>query len=463
MLEYNVKNKINNVLENKHNLLKLALMSGVGISLLVFIFGFFNISPIYSPFIFLLLVLLLSKIEIGIYLMAFFLPVIAFDFSLGGLLIPLIDLLSLVVLVVFFLKLTMERRLHEIKYPHLIPFLSFFLLAIVSSLSSPNISDSIWYSFRWILFFYLAYIVLPFNIIKNKKILKNTLISFSLSALFIAGMGVQSILSQDWLNTLARVKPVLFFGYYPIGDNQNLIVETLLPGIFVLLSLKYFTKNKKSKRALDALALFIGIILLLTFSRGAWLVLFLSSTIGALIYYQKNILKYLVPLFVSIIILFPLAFYMITLQTEYSIGIGSNQSRFLLTEIAIKEFKANPLIGKGTGEYLNSVSSSIRFRAKHGDPVDSHGIIQKIMLENGFLGLLAFTFFILAIFISLFKILRKKEYLSLYLPILVAASSVFAFEFFNTSYYKGKLWFLIALALATASLIEENKIYEKKN
>lgn len=449
--------------EGKKNLLIPVVLLGIVAIMPFFVFDFMSTPVLFAPYVFLLFAMVFIKIEIGIYLMAFFLPVIAFDFSLGSLLIPFIDLVSLMVLIVFFLKLTLERKLHNINFPHAVPFIGFFLVALVSAYFSPNVFDSIWYAFRWILFFYLAYVVLPFNVINNKKILKNTLISFSLSVLFLTGMGVQSILSQDWLNTLARVKPVLFFGYYPIGDNQNLMVETLLPGIFILLSLKYFTKNKENKKILEALALFVVIILLLTFSRGAWLVLLLSSILGAIVFYQKNILKFLIPFFVVLLFIFPLLFYMVSLQTEYSIGIGSNQSRLLLTEIAVKEFKANPLIGKGTGEYLNSVSSNIRFRAKHGDPVDSHGFIQKIMLENGALGLLTFTFFVLAIYSTLLKTIKQRNYISLYLPILIAATSVFAFELFNTSYYKGKLWFLIALALATAKLIEENKIYEKKN
>lgn len=427
----------------------------------VLLFSFLDIPLFVSVFALIFFIIIFVKIEWGVYLMAFSLPLINWNFNYSGMEIPFIDLLSILVFFIYFLQRFLARNFDNIKKPHFFSFFAFFLVAILSSLFSQNISTSIWYSIRWILFFYIVYLVLPYNVIKNEKILKNTLVAFSASVLLVSLMGLISILSQDWTSTLARVRPVSIFGIFPIGENQNLIVETLLPGIFILLALKNWYKKDFENKIINILVLFVGAILLLTFSRGAWLSLFFVGFLSAIIYYGKNIFKFLMPLILVFLILLPVIWYMVNLQTTYNVGTTSNKSRLLLTEIAWDGFRDSPIFGKGSGEYINIVAQNIRFRANYGDPVDSHGFLQKILIENGGLGLLAFLIFVMGIFKKYFEVFKSRFAIGLYLPITAAASSIFIFELFNTSYYKGKLWFVVALALVAVNLIEEKKIYEK--
>ena len=52
----------------------------------------------------------------------------------------------------------------------------------------------------------------------------------------------------------------------------------------------------------------------------------------------------------------------------------------------------------------------------------------------------------------------------MYLYLVLAGTSVFIFELFNTSYYKGKLWLPIAIALVGANiLINKEKNEKQKN
>ena len=428
---------------------------------LVLLSSFLNIPFYLIAITVLFFVVMLHRLEYGIYLIAFFLPVINWNFEYVGLRVPFIDLLAVSVFFIYFIQKFLARKYGDIDFVHLFSFSFFFLATVLSAFFSDNVFSSIWYSLRWILFFYLVYIVLPVNIIKSEKILKNTLIFFSFSVLLVSLMGIFSIFSQDWIHTLARVKPMSIFGIFPIGENQNLMVETLLPGIFILVSLKYWTKEEVLKRFLNLLILFVGLVLLLTFSRGAWLSLFLVSFFSAIIYYKNKFIKFLMPLFLILIVAIPLILYMINLQTTYDVGTSSNQSRILLSEISWDGFKNNPILGKGTGEYFNIVAQNIRFRTNYGEPVDSHGVMQKILVENGLLGVFAFIIFILAIYKSFFEIFKSRKFIEIYLPLIGAASSLFIFELFNTSYYKGKLWFVVALAIVSIKLIQDKKIYEK--
>jgi O-antigen ligase len=102
----------------------------------------------------------------------------------------------------------------------------------------------------------------------------------------------------------------------------------------------------------------------------------------------------------------------------------------------------------------------VRFRAKFGDPLESHGIIQKVMAENGALGLIGFVMFVILIFKYMYQgLMKMQKYDLLYLYLVLAGVSVFIFEIFNTSYYKGKLWFPIAIALVGVNIYLEKEKY----
>jgi hypothetical protein len=48
-----------------------------------------------------------------------------------------------------------------------------------------------------------------------------------------------------------------------------------------------------------------------------------------------------------------------------------------------------------------------------------------------------------------------------FLPIIFGAIGITIMEFFNTSYYKGKMWLPIALGLAAVNLIREKERQKK--
>jgi hypothetical protein len=60
------------------------------------------------------------------------------------------------------------------------------------------------------------------------------------------------------------------------------------------------------------------------------------------------------------------------------------------------------------------------------------------------------------IFWNLFKALKiYKAEAQFLLPLSVAALGGFIYQWFNTSYYKGKLWVPLAVALAAMNLLQQ--------
>jgi O-antigen ligase len=148
------------------------------------------------------------------------------------------------------------------------------------------------------------------------------------------------------------------------------------------------------------------------------------------------------------------------LQSQFSIGVSSTENRWLLSQIAVKAWQQEPFLGQGSGIFYRLVEENIRFRAKYGDPLDSHGVGQKILAENGILGIFSFAAFCLAIFLSLHKgvvYLKGKKEFHLALLLSLGALAGFVFQLFNTSYYKGKMWLPIALALVTINIFTTKK------
>jgi O-antigen ligase len=126
----------------------------------------------------------------------------------------------------------------------------------------------------------------------------------------------------------------------------------------------------------------------------------------------------------------------------------------LLTQIAGRAFLNHPAFGYGSGAFVTLVGDNIRFGANYGDPLDSHGIWQKIIAENGFFGVLTFLIFITLLFRQLYRAIKKyRAEAGLLLPLAVGALGGFVYQCFNTSYYKGKLWLPIAVALVAVKLI----------
>jgi O-antigen ligase len=429
----------------------------------------FSILPIQAGLAivgFLFLLILIAKIELGLYLMAFFLPIIHWDFFVWKLQIPLIDLIGVFVLTAFFIRyfmliyLSSEKERPKIIWPFPYAFGLFFVSAFLSGFFSPTILDSLWYSVRWILFFYLAFLVFPINTIKSEKTLKNVLLSTVISASLISLFCLASLYGQDWRQEFIRIKPIAINGIFPIGENQNLIVEIVLPAIFYILALKQMVTKQRISRFLNLIFLFLTAVLIGTFSRGGWLALLICLAITILYRYRKRVRHLILPVIMMMIVLTPIFYYMYLMQTDYHIGVGSNQSRILSSQIAFNSFLDKPMLGNGSGEYMNLIADNVRFRAKFGNPLESHGIIQKVMAENGALGLIGFVMFVILIFKYMYQgLMKMRKYDLIYLYLVLAGASVFIFELFNTSYYKGKLWFPIAIALVGVNIYLEKEKY----
>lgn len=412
-------------------------------------------------------VLVAIKPKLGIYLTAAFLPVIGRDFYISGLFIPIADLVALGTLMGFIINLFntavfKPKEKVTLKWPLFFPFFLFFLVNIISIIANGSSTDTWYYFLRWPLFLYFAYILAPANIIKNPKILKKTVIIVTISAFVVLVSGFLSLVGQDWSNSFFRLKSLYFLNSFPFGENHNLVAEFLNIGAFFILVIKEFLQSKRARRLADIAFLAAALGIIMTFSRTGWITLFLQSAVYIfyrLKYYPKEKMATGILILFLVIISSPLLFKMTVLQEK---NVSSTENRIILNDIAIEAFKEKPIFGHGPGSFEGLVEKNTRFTAKYGPPVDSHGVIQKVMAENGVFGLITWLFLLL--FLVRFCILSIKKYyprVSWVLPFALAAMGGIFFQFFNTSYYKGKVWLPLLLFILAIKFSEYK--YGKKD
>ncbi|HRH32978.1 MAG TPA: O-antigen ligase family protein [bacterium] len=402
--------------------------------------------------------------QVGLYVMAFFIPVVGWEIAVGKLDFQFIDFISLIVLIGFYIRviylyLFSKSKQSILKFPVFLPFIFFFISTIVSSFLSPTILDSAWYAFRGIIFFYLVYVSMPYSVVTSFDILKKAIIFLGLAGVITAGLGLSTLFYQYINNDFFRVQGIMLFNIYPLGFNHNLLAEYFLVVNFFVLALIYWTKSLSLRRILYIIFIFISLAGIMTLARTAWIVF--AIQIGIFLYIRKtNTVKTLITLFIGVVLLTPLILKMDKLQDR---NYSSTDSRLLLTEIAWKSFLEKPVFGAGTGRFLYEVDNNIRYRAKYGEAQDSHGVWQKILLENGLFGVITFATIIVIIFRLIFKAVKKyPAYQDLLLPLAIGSLGGFLYQVFNTSYYKGKVWLPIALTLTCVKLIELKEKHESE-
>lgn len=414
-----------------------------------------------------LLMILIAWPVLGLYAMALSLPIIGWNFYLGNLIVPFIDLIAFSTFIAFSIRLFYSlifapQKKIILKWPLLFPFALFFLANILSIIGATQPSEAFYNSLRWPLFLYFAYIFLPFNIITNPKILKKTVILVTISAGLVLLSGFLSLYGQDWQYSFFRLKSIPILGVYPFGENQNLIAEFLNIGAFFILVIKEFLKDQRAKRIADIFFVLAIIGIILTFSRAGWLTLGLQLLIYAWHKTRskgREKLSVIIITIFSLVLLSPLLWKMNILQNKNT---SSTENRWLLTEISYQALKEKPLFGQGSGQFIRLVDDNIRFRAKYGEAVDAHGVLQKLIAENGLFGLATWLFilgYLLKIGLAAFK--KYSAQLKWMLPFGLAIFGALFFQFFNTSYYKGKVWLPVALFLIAINFLEER--YARKN
>ncbi len=398
-----------------------------GLEIVLGDFGFLRtfdfLSDINAP-----LVSFVASLTIGAFLISWFLDVYEFDF----------------------------RRLRFISSGMVIYGL-FLLGALISALFfmyGNRVSFGLSYLVYPMFFVFAAYVMLPVLLIDSRDKLMKILNIWFWVGLAVALFGFSSLFVLDFTGW-TRVTPYYIFGVAPLGTNHNLIGEVLSVIVPIGLYFFYYAKTKEKKMFYGLGTLFIMVISFLTLSRAAWIVIVFQL----LLYYlytgrgiNRNYLKRINFKAVGLLLL-PLVFYMIFFLGSGVVS-GSTDTRLDLTRIGLFYFAQSPLFGNGPGSYLPIIGDTLIFAVEYGEPMDSHGFVQKILTEEGAVGLMLFSAFVYWLARTMWLV-YKKVHLDKFLAytLFMVATSAIVFQLFNTSYFNSVMWMPIGVSLAGVSLI----------
>ncbi len=383
---------------------------------------------------------------------------------LGGINGPAVDFISILILIsiIFTIfhgstKINWKSILGRLKGWQW--YLLFLITAFISFTSAYDneFATSLKYFFRPMVFVYVAFVFLPVILIYNKQILNGVLKLWYWIGVAIATFGLSSFLfasQSGWL----RAVPYNILSFAPLGYNHNLLAEPLV--IIIPIGFYFFLKTRKSLYLYGAVLMIITA--LLTLSRAAWISLILEALIFGFIYkshaikwYKKT--KESLGILVIIIIL-PIFFYM-GLFLGSTIVKSSTFARLEMSQIMYSYFERAPLIGYGPGTFILLLRDTYVYRVEFGDPLESHGFLQKIALEEGIIGLFFFLAFLFNIVYLLWKNQKKSDDI-IFTVLFLSVSGIISFQLFNTSYFNSVMWIPIGVSIAALGLYQHG--YEKK-
>jgi len=364
------------------------------------------------------------------------LPYLNLNIIIGG--------LVFLICLIFILKNFKSIRLIPLFYP-IVFFLGLLLISIFYSMDALiSIKEFIRLASIFLLYF------LAYKLIKNRKdwivLLKIILISYILPGIFaliqlIGGFGLPDDFGgfNRIYGTFAHPNLFAFYTFFILG-----IVISLL------LSLSETKDNnavlwKNFNFYIWIASGFLVLLLFTTYSRSALACLFIFIIFFGVLKYRKLLLAglflFLIAYFFSDIFQQRL-WELITLDPY-----GSVVWRFRLWQDIIPASLWQPWFGYGLGTFSKLVEF---YRGFELGSLEAHNDYLKIFVENGILGLIAYSWLIVALLLKLFKIFRKSisQEKVLGLGILVICLSLFIASFFDnvlrTTALQWNFWILLA-------------------
>jgi hypothetical protein len=446
-----------------------------------------------------LVLFLMRHLDLGLIILVFFFPYLGLVIDLSHIKslrqvpflnqidAPLVDIFGLILFFSWLLYVIIRvYQNYQIKktirfsailklFPFLKSFFPFLVSAVLSLSQVPSryFYSSLKYLARPLFFFYLAFFLPTVSIIKKygQDFLKKIFFTFYLTGLLTALMGFFSFFLMPIVG-FPRAKPLCLFNFCPLGANHNLLAETLVataPAGFLLWWLKKQETHSSSwfflplgKKWFFWTSVFQVIIGLLTFSRTAWLAFLLQLVIFLVLTSSKKELKERikkgVPFLFFSLPLFGYLFWTLTTEVVES----STMARFEMIQIAWFYFLKHPWLGNGLETFIPTLWEIKAFLLEYGEPLDAHGVIWKLLFEQGLLGCLTFFFFVGIILGVIGRELKnalnegnEEKKVVLLIAFLIAVGSL-VYQLFNTTYYSSKLWVPLGIAAASAIVYQLN-------
>lgn len=244
-----------------------------------------------------------------------------------------------------------------------------------------------------------------------------------------------------------------------LENSNNLGAYTVL-SLFIVLLLFLNEKEKKRKTVLLISLILLITNIILSQSRNALLALFIGFFLVAIIY-DKRMLIFSIVLPIILLII-P--------QSRYRIldilNPDQNSSRFKIWKVAELMIKDKPYFGSGYDNFAVKYPNYVYHNTElmiHGSykALHPHNIFLKIQSELGIIGSILFLLFLIAVFFTLYKYIKKTRDNKIKALLTGITVSFICFNFMNLldCYYSTlKVITTMFITLSLITLISRNKL-----
>lgn len=377
---------------------------------------------------------------------------------------PIVDIVAILLLVAFIVSLvlglsSLQKRIFFSVRRGIFLYGLFIVSAAVSALFfmvHHFYGYGIKYLLRPTLFPWLMFWLLVIYLVREKKLFDRVTKIWLVIGAIISLYGLASLIilpQSGWL----RVVPFGIHGFAPLGYNHNQIAEVLVA--LIPLAAFYFAKGKHiaEKYVYGALTTIMVVVALLTLSRAAWIVLL--AEIVVLVFFlvkgkKKTVNASLVPsVFLALV---PFLLYMGVFLTS-SVVLSSTSARLDAMRVALFHAAESPLFGYGPGSFQLILADTLMYTMEYGEPLDAHGFIHKILLEEGVIGFIFFAAFLLWVLWFIWNTQYESRYREASVALFAMALGAILFQLFNTSYFNSVMWLPLGVATAGALIAREGK------
>lgn len=269
----------------------------------------------------------------------------------------------------------------------------FAVVSVASAIWSRNVNDS----FRFLIFFITCMMMAAACVssVNSEKQLYAVLLSCALGLIICSGYGfyqkfILGIPASSSFTDLA-LNATMPGRVYSFFDNPNTFANVLVFFSPLMLTLTIYAPKKWTKVVFAVAFIAAVTVLLMTYSRGAWLAFAASVAIIVMLLRPR-----LIPLFiVAAIILIPFlpASILNRIVTIFVGGDSSINSRAYIYTAMYDLIKDYPLSGVGLGAgAVKKIADYGGYYQAHFPFVHAHSIYMEIWAESGIMGIVSFVF-----------------------------------------------------------------------
>ena len=381
--------------KNRFNII--GLISGLLIGLILYLFPLITAAKIILSLIG--IGLILYKAEFGLYFIAFILPLVSFRY---------VVLYFGLTLISFILHMFIEKdftfKRMPIKYSIALYLIPLFFATITSLTLVEGLEKLIVYIIAFL------FLLLSINLVNSKQKLYYLIIALIISSTLVGFYGLYQYrtgikLEAVWIDP--EQNPDIETRVISTFDNPNILAEYFILTIPITFALLYNTDSLFKKLFFLLCIVVQTLCILLTYSRGGWLGIFLAMLIFAFFIDRKLLFLYIIG-GIGLLLLNPKA--IITRITSIgSLEDSSTAYRLPLWAATVDMIEDFWLNGVGLG--INAFRAIYPQYMRQGIvAAHSHNVFLQLLVEAGIFGLIGFMVFVFnSIRINLITYVKGKD------------------------------------------------------